>query len=116
MRAKPQPMIVLLPISSITWASTFFLSSTPKCSNTLLAGTHTRSCALGVVAIRSDVVDHECGQVDLLSSVHQISEALVHRIGLFAPLRMWNDVLDYKPEDQLMERLHIVLLHCLWTF
>jgi len=63
-----------------------------------------------------DMVDHECWQVDLLSPVHQISEALVHSISLIAPLRMRNDVLDDEPEDQLMERLHIALLHCLWAF
>ena len=62
------------------------------------------------------MVDHECRQVDLFSFVHQISEALVHSISLIAPLRTRNDVLDDEPKDQLMERLHIALLHRLRVF
>ena len=54
--------------------------------------------------------------VDLLPSAHQICEALVHRISLIAPLRTRDDVLNDEPKDQLMERLDIAFLHCLWTF
>ena len=61
------------------------------------------------------VVDHECRQVDRLSSIHQISEALVHRISLIVPLRTRDNVLDYEPKDQLMERLYITFLHRLWA-
>jgi len=64
----------------------------------------------------SDVGNHEGRQVDLLSSIHQISKALVHSICLIPPLRPRDDVLDDELEDQLMERLHITLLHSLGVF
>ena len=70
----------------------------------------------GDVCDPHDVVDQEGRQVDLLSSIRQISEALVHSICLISPLRPRDDVLDYKREDQLMERLHITLFHSLRVF
>jgi len=64
----------------------------------------------------SYVGDHESRKVDLLSSIHEISEALVHCISLISPLSSTDDVLDDEPKYELVERLHITLLHSLGVF
>jgi len=65
----------------------------------------------GSCGYRHNMVDHEPRQVDLLPLIHQVSQTLIHGVRLIAPLSMRYYVLDDKPEDQLMERLHIPLLH-----
>ena len=70
----------------------------------------------GGVCNASNVRDHESRKVDLLASIHKISEALVHRISLISPLPSKDDVLDDEPEDELVERLHIIIFHRLSVF
>jgi len=55
--------------------------------------------------------DRDCRKINLLASIHEISEALIHGIYLAAPLALWNDALDDEPEQELMEWCHISLLH-----
>jgi len=59
------------------------------------------------------VFDHDDRKVYLLAPIHEISETLIHDISLVAPLPSWNDVLDDKPGQELVEWCHITLLHCL---
>jgi len=54
------------------------------------------------VCYASDMLDHDSRKIDLLASIHEISEALIHGICLVVPLALWNDVLDYEPEQELM--------------
>ena len=58
-----------------------------------------------------DVGDYEPRQVDLLPPIHQVRQTLIHGICLIAPLSTRNGALDDEPKDQLMERLHVPLLH-----
>ena len=70
----------------------------------------------GGVCNVSYVSDHEGRKVDLLSSIHKISESLVHCISLISPLPSRDNVLDDEPKYELVERLHITLLHSLGVF
>jgi len=65
----------------------------------------------GGVCNASYVPDHDCREIDLLASIHEISETLIHDIRLIAPLAPRNDVLDNEPEQELMEWFHIPFLH-----
>jgi len=47
--------------------------------------------------------DHDCREIDLLASIHEISEALIHGIRFISPLAPRNDVLDNEPEQELMK-------------
>jgi len=60
-----------------------------------------------------DVVDHKHEEVDLVTIVHKINQALIHRVSLIAALSMRDNVLDDEPEQELMQWLHIPLLECL---
>ena len=60
--------------------------------------------------------DHEGRKVDLLSLIHKISEVLVPCINLISSLPSRNDVLDNEQKHELVERLHITLLHSLGVF
>ena len=51
----------------------------------------------------SHMPDHDSWKIDLLTLIHEISEALIHGICLDAPLAPWNDVPDYELEQELME-------------
>ena len=46
-----------------------------------------------------DVVDHKHREVDLVSLVHKISQALIHRVSLITALSTRDDVLDDEPEQ-----------------
>jgi len=70
----------------------------------------------GGVCNPSNVLDHEGWEIDLLTSVHEIDEALVHCIRLISSLPSGDDILDEKPENKLVERQHITLLHSLGVF
>jgi len=56
----------------------------------------------GGVCNSGDMEDHNGWKVDLLLPVYQINEALIHCICHVAPLTLRNDILDHKPENQLM--------------
>ena len=62
-----------------------------------------------------DVVDHEPGEVDLVTLVHKINQALIHCISLIAALSTRDDVLDDEPEQQLVQLLRVSLLDSLWA-
>jgi len=64
----------------------------------------------------SNMLDHESRKLDLLASVHKICKALVHCISLITSLPSRDDVLDEKPEHELVKRQHITLLHYLGVF
>ena len=66
---------------------------------------------LGGICNASYVSDHDCRKIDLLASIHEISEALIHGIRLIVPMTPRNDVLDNEPEQELMEWFHIPFLH-----
>ena len=71
----------------------------------------------GGVCNANYVGDREGRKVDLLSSIHKISEALVvHCISLISPLPSRDDVLNNESKYELVERLHITLLHSLGVF
>jgi len=63
-----------------------------------------------------NVLDHEGRNVYFLTSVHEISETLIHGISLVAPSPSGNDVLNEKPEHELVKWHDVTLLHCLWVF
>ena len=60
-----------------------------------------------------NVVDHKHGEVDLVSLVQKINQALIHRVSLIAALSTRDNVLDDEPEQELVQWLHIPLLDCL---
>ena len=70
----------------------------------------------GGVCYASYVPDHDCREIDLLASIHEISKALIHGIRLIAPLAPRYVVLDNEPEQELVEWCHVPFLHCLWVF
>ena len=59
----------------------------------------------------SNVPNYDCREIDLLASIHEISETLIHGICLVAPLAPLYDVLYNEPKQELMEWCHISLLH-----
>jgi len=59
----------------------------------------------------SYVPDHDGREIDLLASIHEISEAPIHGIRLVVSLAPRNDVLDNEPKQELMEWCHIPFLH-----
>jgi len=53
---------------------------------------------LSDVCYVSDMPDHDSWKIDLLTSIHEISEVLIHGICLVAPLAPWYNVLDDEPQ------------------
>ena len=49
-----------------------------------------------------NMFDHDCGEVDLLTLEHEISEALIHSVSLIAPLVPGDDVLNDEPKQELV--------------
>jgi len=68
------------------------------------------------VCYASNMLDYDGRKVYLLASIHEISETLIHGIGLVVPLTPWYDVLNDEPEQEPMEWRHVTLLHCLRVF
>ena len=60
------------------------------------------------------MVDHKCREIDLLPLIHEINQALIHRVSLIPALSTRDNVLDYEPEQQLVQWLHVFLLDSLW--
>jgi len=50
-------------------------------------------------------------EIDLLASIHEITETLIHGIRLVTLLALRNDVFDNKPEQELMKCCHIPFFH-----
>jgi len=71
---------------------------------------------LSGVCNASNVPDHDCGEINLLSSIHEIRETLIHGISLISPLAPRYDVLDDELEQELVEWCHVPFLHCLGCF
>jgi len=63
-----------------------------------------------------NVSDHDGREIKLFSSIHQISEALIHSISLIAPLTLGYNVLNDEPKKQLVEWCHVPFLNSLWCF
>ena len=49
-----------------------------------------------------NMFDHDCGEVDLLTLEHEISEALIHSVSLISPLAHRDDVFNDEPEQELV--------------
>jgi len=71
---------------------------------------------LGGVCNASNVPDHNCREIDLLASIHEINKTLIHGICLISPLTPRYDVLDNEPEQELVEWCHIPFRYWLGVF
>jgi len=66
---------------------------------------------LGRVDNSPNMANHDCGQVNLLTPLQQISLAHVHGISKVTSLTSGNNILNHKPKQQLMQWHHFPLSH-----
>jgi len=57
-----------------------------------------------------DMANHDCWEVNLLSSIHKVNKTLIYSIRKIAALTSRDDILNNEPKEQLMKRSHVTFL------
>ena len=61
-------------------------------------------------------MNHDCWEVNLLSSIHKVNKTLIHSILKIMALTSRDDILNNEPKEQLMKRSHLTFLDGLGGF